>query len=535
MGLMLKAQRDGKLRPCWYGVFTDTDGQRKVINLAVKWSGTPPASGKISDVGDVAFERSRMKAMEVLANHTDEAKRKGRAEHLTERLIESKTGRAVEYIRIADLPSRWRNLGRESTPTERHLASCDTHFRRFITFMKARNPSASFLYEVTEADASAYVTQCRTTLAPASAKLTIHLMRQAMARFLPVGASNPFSSIVSRRANGDRGVIHRKPFTPEELRALLDAAKGDDFLYPLVVCAAMTGMRLGDVCNLKWPSVDLASGMIAVKTSKTEKQVEIPIFAPLRRVLEDLGGKGRGFVFPQAAEMYKHNPDGLTWRFKKVIVKAFADQLPATSPHRVPASAIAEEGKVLIREKVREVKRRDRMLTVLEQYAAGRSFKQIERDTGISRSHLSGDLSTLESWLGKPFVRSNTPGQHIKTAIAQLTNAERKLGQRAGSIRDWHALRATFVTLALGAGVPIELVKRITGHATVDVILSHYFRPDREAFRASLIRAMPDVLTGDKPKQLPAADELAILIAKAQNGTATEEDKTRIRLLAAKI
>jgi len=532
---MLKPQRDGKLRECWYGVYTDTDGKRKVINLDVKWAGTPPTSGKVSDLGDIAFERSRFKAGEALAVYTEDAKRKGRAEHLTERLIESKTGRAVEYTRLTDLPMRWRNLGRESTPTERHLNSCDNHLRRFITFMKERNPSAEYLYEVTEADAAAYVSKCRISLAPATAKATVHLIRQAMARFLPVGASNPFSSIVSRRANGDRGVIHRKPFTPEELRALLDAAKSDTFLYPLVVCAAMTGMRLGDVCNLKWSSVDLESGMIAVKTSKTEKEVEIPIFAPLRAVLVELGGKGRGNVFPAAAILHKRNPDSLTWRFKKIIVLALSNELPTSITNRVPASEILDEGLELIHAKVPAGKRRDRMITVLKRYAAGRSFKQIETETGYRRSAVSNDLNTIECWLGKSFVRGNTPGYHVVDAIAKLTNAKRNLGQRAGSVRDWHALRSTFVTLALGAGVPIELVKRITGHATVDVILSHYFRPDREAFRASLTNAMPEVLTGSKPKKLLAADELATLVEKAQAGTATEDEKNQIRLLAAKI
>ena len=59
-------------------------------------------------------------------------------------------------------------------------------------------------------------------------------------------------------------------------------------------------------------------------------------------------------------------------------------------------------------------------------------------------------------------------------------------GQRTASVRDWHALRSTFVTLALSAGVPVELVLRVTGHATVEVVLKHYFRPDREQFKAAL-------------------------------------------------
>ena len=49
----------------------------------------------------------------------------------------------------------------------------------------------------------------------------------------------------------------------------------------------------------------------------------------------------------------------------------------------------------------------------------------------------------------------------------------------------------TWVTLALTAGVPMELVRRVTGHATADIVLKHYFRPGREEFRQALEAAMP--------------------------------------------
>jgi hypothetical protein len=54
----------------------------------------------------------------------------------------------------------------------------------------------------------------------------------------------------------------------------------------------------------------------------------------------------------------------------------------------------------------------------------------------------------------------------------------------------------TWVTLALTAGVPLELVQRVTGHKTTDVVSKHYFRPGQEDFRAALEGAMPKLLTG---------------------------------------
>ena len=60
--------------------------------------------------------------------------------------------------------------------------------------------------------------------------------------------------------------------------------------------------------------------------------------------------------------------------------------------------------------------------------------------------------------------------------------------------------------LALAAGVPLELVQRVTGHRTVAVVLKHYFRPGREDFRQVLVKAMPKMLGEGSPGS--AKDEM---------------------------
>ena len=79
----------------------------------------------------------------------------------------------------------------------------------------------------------------------------------------------------------------------------------------------------------------------------------------------------------------------------------------------------------------------------------------------------------------------------MKTAGLQ---EERENGQRRASLHDFHSFRVTWITLALAAGVPLELVQRVTGHRTVAVVLKHYFRPGREDFRQALVKAMPKML-----------------------------------------
>ena len=172
--------------------------------------------------------------------------------------------------------------------------------------------------------------------------------------------------------------------------------------------------------------------------------------------------------------------------------------------------------------------------TVWPSNPAGESVRQIEKANGCSRATVSADLHAIQAWIGTRFMRGKQ-GPDLKLAMAQLTRAERFNGQRAASVRDWHALRAIWVTLALSAGVPVELVRRMTGHATVEIVLKHYFRPDREQFRAALTGAMPAVLTGGQPKRLKPADELAALVGKLAAGKATDEDKDRFRKLAAAV
>jgi len=186
-----------------------------------------------------------------------------------------------------------------------------------------------------------------------------------------------------------------------------------------------------------------------------------------------------------------------------------------------------------ISEHITEGTRRDRTLDTFRRYCAGKSVRDIFNATGRPKPTISYDLHTVEEWIGKRFIRSGQ-APSVRQAIARITREERKGRQKAASVRDLHALRTTFVTLALSVGVPMELVRRVTGHATVEVVLKHYFRPDREQFKAALVGAMPKVLTGRRGRMKPA-EELAALATKYAAGTATDADKAKFRKLAAMV
>ena len=203
---------------------------------------------------------------------------------------------------------------------------------------------------------------------------------------------NPFSGVPSRETE----TIFRKPFTPEELEAFVDAAHDDDFTRPILITGICTAMRRGDCCLLKWADVDLAPRFITVKTAKTGVTVAIPIFPmlydelarhPHNAALSACGNaQAGGYAFPEAAAMYEENPDGITWRVRKVFAAA--------------------------------------------------DFKDADED----EENGNGDAPDAD-------------------AIRGEIHAERKDGLRRASVRDFHSFRVTWVTLALTAGVPLELVQ----------------------------------------------------------------------------
>ncbi len=57
---------------------------------------------------------------------------------------------------------------------------------------------------------------------------------------------------------------NRISWTPDELRTLLAAAEEHE-LYPLIRLTALTGMRRGEVCGLKWEDIDLNTKQLGVR------------------------------------------------------------------------------------------------------------------------------------------------------------------------------------------------------------------------------------------------------------------------------
>lgn len=123
----------------------------------------------------------------------------------------------------------------------------------------------------------------------------------------------------------------------------------------------------------------------------------------------------------------------------------------------------------------------------------------------------------------------------LKDAGIENTHIANENASQRSSVKDFHSLRTTWITMALSAGVPMELVRRVTGHSTVEVVLKHYFRPGRETFRTSLGKALPKLLTGGEEKESLDLPKEVLKLGKEAESLKPEKVVKKLKALAKKV
>ncbi len=426
----------------WYGRVM-VDGKSIVKNLGVEIRGNAPST--LRELGDTAFERSRVQAQLAFEKFQNGLKKRSTEEELVQTLHEIRTGERIKSLPIGGMFQKWKELPRRRQPSRRYLVVVVAYFKRLAAFLEQKYPSLKYAHEVQHGMARDYMaTEADRGISPKTYNNELIFLRSCFeALHSEAGlVKNPFEGIPTKEEN----TVYRKPFSAEELKAIIEAAKADAFIYPIIITGMCTAMRRGDCCLLTWNSVDLQRRFISVKTSKTGETVQIPIFPLLEEVLTNTGRGSSEYVFPKQAKTYLVNPDGITARVKRVLKKA--------------------------------------------------GFGDVEDDEdGQTRGEL---------------------------------HQERKKGLRRASIRDFHSFRVTWVTLALTAGIPIELVQRVTGHRTAQIVEKHYFQPGAEDFRNALTGKLPAIMAGGATKPTLTREELR---AKLEGMTAENWDKVKRELL----
>lgn len=149
---------------------------------------------------------------------------------------------------------------------------------------------------------------------------------------------NPFTALEAIDTSDSQD---RKPFTGEEVAALLTVAPTEEW-RGLILVAAFTGLRLGDASRMTWEAVDLEAKRITLTPSKTrrkKREVRIPIQPDLLAYLlaapvaEDSPAAP---VFPKLSKLEVGSRAGLSQTFAKIMSAAGVD--------RGKPSRVIEEG-----------------------------------------------------------------------------------------------------------------------------------------------------------------------------------------------
>ena len=464
----------------WYGYFR-VHNEELTVGLKVRVMGTRPKS--LRDEGDAAFERSRGEAMSEHDKIKQDLENKKNVSELTKKLIEIKTGgKSIKSVPLDDMPKLWMEARRERGKAGKYAGECVVILNRFVNFIKLNYPKVTELLMITPEMAKAFMeteekravgspkpgknkTRRTKNVSPTTWNYTLKLLRGAFRSLEP--ESSAFKECFNVIQPKKKDVIHRKPYTQEDLKAILETAEGDDFIRPIIITGICTAMRRADCCGLKWADVNLAENFINVTTQKTDTRVDIPIFPLLRKELDRAKRTRSPFVFPDQQAMFATNPTGITKRVQEILAKSgFTDG----------EEVLAEAQK--------------------------------------ATDSLKTDDASQKAAGAEPAKKPSRGELH----------REREVGIRKASLRDFHSFRVTWVTLALTAGVPMDLVRKVTGHATVQIVLDNYYQPDREHFRTIIQTAMPSFMAGEGKSR----DELAIEILKKMTSATWDQDRLRL-------
>jgi len=108
-----------------------------------------------------------------------------------------------------------------------------------------------------------------------------------------LATENPCDGIGRLRESGAR----TRFLDQNEIHALLEVAS--DTLTPILITALHTGMRRGEILNLKWADVDFKNSIITIQEAKSGKKRMLPMDDTVCEALSVLPTRfKRGYVFP---------------------------------------------------------------------------------------------------------------------------------------------------------------------------------------------------------------------------------------------
>lgn len=182
--------------------------------------------------------------------------------------------RKTEHIRIEDFAETFLNL--HSKPNKKSWQSDEFNLKRILAAFKGKNLST-----VTTEDIEKFKAQRAREVSPATTNRELATLKTMFNKAIAWGKmeNSPAKTVQFLREPNPRVRFLEK----EEVIKLLANCKGK--LKPIVILALNTGMRRGEILNLKWRDIDFRRDIIYLMDTKNGERREIPMNKQVKTAL----------------------------------------------------------------------------------------------------------------------------------------------------------------------------------------------------------------------------------------------------------
>jgi integrase len=302
---MATVAKDARGRsPFWYACYTSADGRR------LKKSTGETAKSKALEIA-IALQRAENMAH-------DRTLTEVRVRELLSETLQRITGEGLRVFTV----KQWLDLfvkGKRKSRNEKTAARHEQMMNEFVGFLGGR--AALNIAAITSKDITDFRDHREAKgLAPATVNLDIKILSAALNAAWKQGhiSVNPCAAVEPLKDKA----THKKVFSPEQVSALVAAADGD--WKGVILTAFYTGMRLNDVCNLRWRDIDLVSKIktITFEPRKTGGELKIVVHPALEDYLLTLSApdSDAAFLFPTVAQRKSVSP--LSKVFRAIMERA---------------------------------------------------------------------------------------------------------------------------------------------------------------------------------------------------------------------
>ena len=195
--------------------------------------------------------------------------------------------RRHEKIKFEDMTRTY--LETYSKPNKKSSRRDSISIKHLVSFFVNK-----YLHEITALDIEKYKIKRLQKVSPATVNRELACLKHIYTKAKEWGkvSENPATNVKLLRERGRR----LRYLEAEEIEKLYDACSDD--LKPIVAVAVNTGMRMGEILNLKWGDIDFRQRIIYIMESKGGEKREIPLnqtlYLALLRVRKN---RGSPFVF----------------------------------------------------------------------------------------------------------------------------------------------------------------------------------------------------------------------------------------------